>query len=101
MPAAILQSSPAPVFLVGAWRDGWDLGRTLCEPLPIGPPKVDVHPIPRAPVPDRRLLRGLRFLGLGGLLLLAVAAFTPLANRLNCEMAAFAWAIARTVPLAP
>jgi uncharacterized SAM-binding protein YcdF (DUF218 family) len=32
-------------------------------------------------------LRGLRLLGLAGLLLFAVAAFTPLANRLNVWMA--------------
>ena len=44
---------------------------------------MDVHAITRAPVPARRPLRGLRLLGLVGLLLFAVAAFTPLANRLN------------------
>jgi uncharacterized SAM-binding protein YcdF (DUF218 family) len=48
---------------------------------------VDVLPISHAPVPDRRPLRGLRLLGLAGLLLFAVAAFTPLANRLNVWMA--------------
>ena len=48
---------------------------------------MDVHSIPHAPVPDRRLLRGLQLLGLAGLLLFAVAAFTPLANRLNIWMA--------------
>jgi uncharacterized SAM-binding protein YcdF (DUF218 family) len=51
---------------------------------------VDVHRITHAPVPDRRPLRGLRLLGLVGLLLFAVAAFTPLANRLNIWMAGLA-----------
>ena len=48
---------------------------------------MDVHEITHAPVPDRRPLRGLRLLGLVGLLLFSVAAFTPLANRLNIWMA--------------
>jgi uncharacterized SAM-binding protein YcdF (DUF218 family) len=48
---------------------------------------VDAHPITHATVPDRRPPRGLRLLGLVGLLLFAVAAFTPLANRLNIWMA--------------
>jgi uncharacterized SAM-binding protein YcdF (DUF218 family) len=48
---------------------------------------VDVDPITHAPVPDRRPLRGLRLVGLAGLLLFVVAAFTPLANRLNIWMA--------------
>jgi len=56
----------------------------------IGPPKVNVHRITHATVPDRRPLRGLRLLGLVGLLLFAVAAFTPLANRLNIWMAGVA-----------
>ena len=51
---------------------------------------MDVHPITHAPVPDRRPVRGLRLLGLAGLLLFAVAAFTPLANRLNIWMAGLA-----------
>ena len=51
---------------------------------------MDGHAITRAPVPDRRPLRGLRLLGLVGLLLFAVAAFTPLANRLNIWMAGLA-----------
>ena len=48
---------------------------------------MDVHPITHAPVPDRRPSRRLRLLGLAGLLLFVVAAFTPLANRLNIWMA--------------
>ena len=51
---------------------------------------MDVHAITHAPVPDRRSARGLRLIGLAGLLLFAVAAFTPLANRLNIWMAGVA-----------
>lgn len=48
---------------------------------------MDAHRITHATVPDRRPTRGLRLLGLAGLLLFAGAAFSPLANWLNEWMA--------------